>query len=102
YCYREELFPTTAFRAAYDRLLEAKPTKADAEYLRLLHLAASTSETEVEVALKLLLESGDTPSFEAVRELAGSSKPIAAPVIAKAAIDLSDYDALLASRGTHA
>jgi transposase len=102
YCYREELFPTTVFRCAYDSLLEAKPTKADAEYLRLLHLAASTSEADVDLAIKLLLEGGRTPTFEAVRELAGSNKPAAAPAIAKATIDLSEYDTLLASRGQHA
>ena len=101
YCYREELFPTTAFRRAYDSLLAATPTKADAEYLRLLHLAASTSEAEVELAIKLLLEAGRTPTFEAVRDLAGSSKPATAPAIAKATIDLSDYDTLLASGGQH-
>jgi len=101
YCYREELFPTTDFRRAYDSLLEAKPTKADAQYLRLLHLAASTSEAEVELAIKLLLEAGRTPTFEAVRELAGSSKPAPAPAITKATIDLSEYDTLLTSGGQH-
>ena len=102
YCYREELFPTTTFRRAYDELLAATPTKADAQYLRLLHLAASTSETEVELAIKLLLEADRTPTFDAVRELAGSSKPAQAPAIAKAAINLSDYDTLLTSGGQHA
>ena len=101
YCYREELFPTTTFRRAYDSLLEATPTKADAQYLRLLHLAASTSETEVELAIKWLLEAGRTPSFEVVRELTGSSKPAPAPAIAKATIDLSDYDSLLAAGDHH-
>ena len=101
YCYREELFPTTVFRRAYDSLLEAKPTKADAEYLRLLHLAASTSEAEVELAIELLLEAGRTPTFDAVRDLAGGAKPAAAPVIAKPTLDLSDYDTLLASWGQH-
>ncbi|MCU0972460.1 MAG: IS21 family transposase, partial [Burkholderiales bacterium] len=101
YCYREELFPTTVFRRAYDSLLEAKPTKADAEYLRLLHLAASTSEAEVELALKLLLEAGCTPTLDAVRDLAGEAMPAAVPVIAKPTIDLSDYDTLLVSRGNH-
>ena len=101
YCYREELFPTTAFRRAYDELRAATPTKADAQYLRLLHLAASTSEAEVELAIKLLLEAGHTPTFDAVRDLAGSGKPVAAPAIAKAVVDLSDYDTLLTSGGQH-
>jgi hypothetical protein len=69
--------------------------------LRLLHLAASTSEAEVELAINLLLEAGRTPSFEAVRELAGSSKPAPAPAIVKTTIDLTDYDRLLTAGGQH-
>src|SRR5205823_1438797 len=99
YCYREELFPTTIFRRAYDALLAATPTKADAEYLRLLHLAASTSEAEVELAIKLLLEARHPPTFDAVRDLAGSRNPAQAPAIAKTVIDLSGYDTLLTSGG---
>jgi hypothetical protein len=101
YCYREELFPTTSFRRAYDALLDAMPTKADREYLRLLHLAASTSEAEVELAITRLLEAGRTPSFDAVRERTGSSKSATAPAIAKPTVDLSDYDTLLASGNAH-
>jgi hypothetical protein len=41
------------------------------------------------------------PCFDAVREHAGSSKPATAPAIAKAAVDLSDYDTLLASGNAH-
>lgn len=101
YCYREELFPTTTFRRAYDELLAAMPTKADGQYLRLLHLAASTSEAEVELAIKLLLEASRTPGFEAVRELAGSNRSALAPAIAKAVINLRDYDVLLNSGCQH-
>jgi hypothetical protein len=102
YCYREELFPTTAFRRAYDCLLETKPTRADAEYLRLLHLAASTSESAVESAITRLLDTGVTPTFDAVRELAGHTPSTTAPAIAKPAINFTDYDTLIASRGHHA
>jgi transposase len=102
YCYRDELFPTTVFRRAYDALLESTPAKADSHYLRILHLAASTSEAEVDLALNLLLDAERAPTFEAVRELAGQAKPAAAPAIAKVAIDLAVYDGLLASRSVHA
>lgn len=102
YCYREELFPTTIFRRAYDCLVQTKPTQADAQYLRLLHLAASTSEAEVELAIGLLLEAKHTPSFEAVRELVSSAKPRGAPLIDKTPIDFGDYDTLIPSRSSHA
>jgi transposase len=99
YCYREELFPTTVFRCAYDRLLALKPTQADREYVRVLHLAASTSEADVELALKLLLDDGLAPGFDAVRELVSTNKPTAVPAISKANIDLSSYDDLIPSKG---
>jgi transposase len=101
YRYREEFFPTTIFRRAYDALLEATPGKADGVYLRLLHLAASTSEADVEVAIALLLDDERTPTFEAVRELVGQSTPTAPPDIGKPPIDLRGYDALIPSRGAH-
>src|SRR2546422_1040585 len=48
YRYRDDLFPTTTFRLAYDRLTSSGIQRADRDYVRLLHLAASTSESEVE------------------------------------------------------
>ena len=101
YCYREELFPTTVFRRAYDALLEGKPAGADKEYLRLLHLAASTSEAEVECAIGLLLDQQQLPTFDAVRELIVKTTPTQAPAIDKGVIDLSGYDRLIPSRSQH-
>lgn len=101
YCYRDELFPTTLFRRAYDRLVEVKPSRANAEYLRLLHLAASTSESEVERAIELELNAGNAPTFDVVRERAGAAKPAATPAIGKANIDFTPYDSLIPSRGAH-
>ena len=44
------------------------PQQADREYLRVLHLAASTSESEVELALAILcLRAATVPTSEAVR-----------------------------------
>lgn len=98
YCYREELFPTTSFRVAYDMLVESKPTRADSEYLRILHLAAGTSEAEVELAIHLLVQDQKIPGFDAVRELV-SQRIQAPPTLSSApmVIDLSDYDQLIPS-----
>ena len=101
YCYRDELFPTTAFRIAYDRLLEARPTQADRQYLRLLHLAASTSEAEVELAIQLCLDEGTVPTFDTVRELATKPAVTDVPTINSAAIDLSAYDRLIGAGVQH-
>ncbi len=101
YRYRDELFPTLPFRQAYDALLRAAPARADREYVRLLHLAASTSEVEVEAALALVLEHGAPPTFDAVRELV---QPAAAavPALTPAVLDLGVYDRLLSAGGDHA
>ena len=48
YCYREELFPSSRFRVAYDLLHELLPARADREYLEILHLAAHESEAGVD------------------------------------------------------
>jgi hypothetical protein len=44
YRYREELFPSLTFRQAYDALCLTHGERADVEYVRLLQLAATTSE----------------------------------------------------------
>src|SRR5229473_5423859 len=44
YRYRDDLFPTTTFRLAYDRLTSSGIQRADRDYVRLLHLAATTGE----------------------------------------------------------
>lgn len=102
YRYRDDLYPTTTFRQAYDRLQGERGLRADHEYVRLLHLAASTSESEVETALALLIEQDMLPRCEAVRELVCVPKAQTLPQFATPALDLASYDALLPSRRSHA
>jgi hypothetical protein len=102
YRYRDELFPTTCFRQAYDQLVKELPARADHEYVRVLHLAASTAESEVETALSLLLEAGSVPTAAAVRELVGVASPQPIPQMQAPTLDLSPYDRLLPSRRIHA
>ena len=100
--YRDDLFPTLAFRRAYDALQVAAPPRADREYVRLLHLAASTSEAEVEAALSLLLEQGAMPTFDIVRDLVRLPAATTVPALGPAVLDLRIYDRLLAAEGPHA
>lgn len=98
YRYRDDLFPTTIFRQAYDRLMSARPKRADHEYVQLLYLAATISESEVETALTLLMETESLPTVDAVRDLvciphASSIIQMQAPVL-----DLTSYDQLIPSR----
>lgn len=95
YKYKEDLFPTLTFRRAYDALQEAQPgRKADLIYLRVLHLAASTMEADVEAALQLLLEARSPFGIEQVKALVGSPQA-EVPVVPEPKVDLLAYDALL-------
>lgn len=97
YVYREEMFPALVFRTAYDAIqARLAGTKGDLEYLRILHLAASTMETDVAAALSVLVAAGTEISADAVKDITASApKAIAVPQLAAPEITLSDYDALL-------
>jgi transposase len=96
YRYRDALFPRPVFRRAYDALIQAHAStrKADIEYLRILHLAASTMECEVAAALDLVLEDGAVPEADRVKKLVATEQP-EIPELAVPAPDLSAYDGLL-------
>jgi len=99
YRYREELFPTVVFRRAYDALSEAQPgTKGDLEYLRVLHLAASTMESEVLAALELLLDQGALPTLDQVKALV-NPKRTTTPDLKPLTVNLQEYDGLLVEQG---
>ena len=96
YVYREEMFPSLTFRRAYDAIcLSHSGIKADVEYLRILHLAASTFESEVESALERLLTDGTAMSAAAVKALTTRDAPVEVPVLAPPVVDLRAYDELL-------
>jgi len=94
YRYREELFPTLPFRQAYDALRGWRGERADVEYVRVLHLAASTLESRVERALVALLDAGEAFDYAAVKALAHPEKT-AVPQVHIPAPDLGAYDRLL-------
>lgn len=96
YRYREELFPTLAFRQAYDALAAAMPGRpADIEYLRILHLAASTQQSQVEAALTVLAGEGVLPTADRTKASCRSELPTTVPELRSQAPDLSEYDQLL-------
>lgn len=94
YRYREALFPSVVFRQAYDLLDEALGEKADTEYVRILHLAATTSETRVEEALASLMERGELKGYAPVRD-AIREEMIVVPFCQIPEVDLSTYDLCL-------
>lgn len=112
YVYREELFPAAIFRRAYDAIHAApsrKPantlksssqntTALDLVYLRILHLAASTMQGDVEAALALLFETAQPITVEAVKALVQTTTAEATADLALTlpAVELATYDELLA------
>ena len=95
YRYRDDLFPTLAFRRAHDALHEQfRERRADTECVRILHLAASTLQSDVEGALELALEGGEVPDFDRVRSLVRSAVP-EIPAMEAPQVDLTPYDGLI-------
>ena len=96
YRFREQMFPTMTFRLSYDALKRWRGEWADVEYVRILHLSATTMESTVDSALALLLEAGEPFDYASVRELANPAPP-RAPVLSLPGMpDLRVYDSLLA------
>ena len=96
YRFREQLFPTKQFRLSYDALREWRGERADVEYVRILHLAATTMEATVDSALALLLETGRPFDYAEVRDLAEPKPPEAPALSLSGQPDLKIYDSLLA------
>ena len=94
YKFREELFPSMSFRRAYDSLVSWRGERADIEYVRILHLAASTMEGPVERALDTLLKEGKRFDYAAVKAIA-VPQPVDVPVVTIGKVDLAQFDRLL-------
>ena len=98
YVYREAMFPTPVFRRAYDTLVERSAKWADPEYIRILHLSATTMQCEVEAALAALLEAEQVPEHAEVAVRVGSWRRPSCPEVRVVVPDLAVYDTLLEGR----
>lgn len=100
YKYREDLFPTSYFRMAYDALKKQHTEiKATKEYLKLLYLAAKVSEDKVNQTLKDHLECGKIIKVSEIEEIVKQPNNIQLRTQAKVvSVDLSDYDKLLSGK----
>lgn len=97
YRYREDLFPTSRFRIAYDNLKQRHSQRMAArQYLNILYLAARESETAVDDVLRMMIDKNRRICDEQVEALVRSSQPVAAATRVRIpAVDLSCYDRLL-------
>ncbi len=96
YRWREDLFPTSRFRMAYDYLKSHSPLHATKEYLKIVHLAATETEGGVDNALGCLFERGEAITVEAVEALIKSDEALASVDNVRVdEINLAVYDELL-------
>jgi hypothetical protein len=96
YRYQADLFPSSLFRVAYDRLKSQYAGNADKQYLKILELAARENQLLVESAIGRLCELDQATSFEAVEALVLCGQKLAAPTAVRVdEVDLSAYDQLL-------
>lgn len=99
YRYREELFPTSRFRMAYDALQEQLPTRAVREYLAIVELAALNGEVFVDDALRILLDEDVKLTAKAVEQFVRSATVVPeVTAVQVAVVDLSCFDQLLEDR----
>ncbi len=99
YRYKEDLFPTSRFRMAYDALQETAPGQAVKEYLKILKLSAEEGETAVDAALRELLNGQAEAAItaESIGEVLRRLETITpVTVVEVAPVDLASFDELCA------
>lgn len=95
YRYRDELFPSSTFRRAWEVLGERlSPRRADLAYLQVLKLAAQTLETQVEAILTELLAGDADWDAQTVVDRLRPAQPVV-PAVDCGTVDLRAYDHLL-------
>ena len=97
YRYKDDLFPTSQFRIAYDLLCSQHGSKqGNKHYLKILKLAAKNSETLVNESLRFLVRQGDVIDYKIVEAMVESGlQPPAVTDVHVEQVDLSIYDELL-------
>src|SRR5690606_33343317 len=77
YQYREEMFPTSAFRIAYDMLREHHAEQAaDKRYVQILELAARESQDAAADDLRFLIAAGEAINVDRVRTLVADASAV--------------------------
>jgi hypothetical protein len=102
YRYREDLFPTSRFRMAYDALRETTPSRSSKEYLKILKLAAEVGEVQVDEALRGLLDGKAEVviTVESIGELLAKLELIPPVTMVEVApVDLAGFDELCTEMG---
>jgi hypothetical protein len=96
YRYKDDLFPSSRFRFAYDWLCQHMTTKSSKEYLKILQLAAKVNETQVDTAITWLLDQNLPIEYESIEDLVENADKL--PSVQQLNIpqpNISAYDELL-------
>jgi hypothetical protein len=99
YIYKEELFPTFAFRQAWECLnKELDSRQACREFVKILNEAAREGcENDVNSYLEECLAKGRLPKSDEVKVLFNNF-PIKTPLLKESTAELKDYDVLLTTQ----
>ena len=97
YRYKDDLFPSSQFRMAYDLLRCQHGSKQGSKhYLKILKLAAKESETLVNESLRFLINHSSEIDSDVVKAMVKSGlQPPAVTDVEVEQVDLSIYDQLL-------
>jgi hypothetical protein len=95
YRYKDELYPTSTFRAAYDALKEKNPQRCVKEYLGILKAASQNSEERVGRILKDLINKGEVRLEWILEALAAPEKIVSIASVEVSTVDLNIYDLAL-------
>jgi transposase InsO family protein len=95
YRYRDCFFPTLNFKKSYELLQQQTPgIKADVAYLRILHLAATNLEADVDIALSVFLSNKQEITPDAIKELV-VIRTATIPEQNLPSVNLKEFDQLL-------
>lgn len=95
YRYRDDLYPSTRFRIAYDWLEANRPAQAVKEYLKILKLAARETETGVDAELQAIIDTGREFDFAKIEKVVKSGQvPKKITDVNIAEVKLIRFDAL--------
>ena len=95
YRYKDELYPTSIFRAAYDILKETNPQRYVKEYLGILKAASQNGEERVGLILKDLINKEEMHLKQILEALAGPEKIVSITNVEVSTVDLNIYDLAL-------
>jgi hypothetical protein len=102
YRFKEDLYPSSIFRIAYDILCERLSLKeATKQYLNILKLAAQESEDYTNEALRYQINTNDSVSFEVTEHMVKKKQVPPGPTDVNVEFtDICSYDALLTNGGS--